>query len=366
MGEEEHVEVSGDDELSHQKCEAADVTLAGGPRKNLAGMSRRAKELGKYFLLGDDILPSRPDVRAAFLCDHHGEEYITAIRNARCSHAPCWHRGSLRGRDGEWMMECPYRMQSHFDKTTRQHEKEGKAMSAASLRRKWDKTPEPTEPGSPSGTKSTKSAAPVGQGMAVAACPDPNDTNLDEKPPNGSVSTSEKTTKETSQIPRQDSRLHIEKDSRLGDISALVPKEVYPTTTEKPGDKPGILLNAQVEAATKQLRKMTASCKDEREQQQTEQEGNTDLGEEESPGDVVRRRTVKRKGMVQASSDSDQPGDSWEEVRSHFNRDSRKRQSRDAQEGRGHRNAIRWIHRSRRENEQQVIIVPPRANRGIQ
>ena len=115
MKEEERGELSVDDELSRQKCDAADATLAGFSRKHLPGAASRGKEMGKYFLLGDDILLGRPDMRTAFLWDQHGKEYIMAIRNKGCVRASCWRRGSLRGHDGKWTLECAYRLQLRFD-----------------------------------------------------------------------------------------------------------------------------------------------------------------------------------------------------------------------------------------------------------
>ena len=116
-------EEDGDDS-PRQRFQATELNIDGCARKHLAGLPRRETSLGKYFLLGDDALAKRVDVRSSFFCAKHGKEYITIIQNKRRSHASCWQRGSLRGRDGNWTLECPYHMQMHFEEPKRKEENE--------------------------------------------------------------------------------------------------------------------------------------------------------------------------------------------------------------------------------------------------
>ena len=80
----------GKDESPRRRCQAAELRITGCARKHLAGTTCRDAVADKYFLLGDDGLSNREDVRSAFFCARHGEEYIMAIQNTRCSHAGCW------------------------------------------------------------------------------------------------------------------------------------------------------------------------------------------------------------------------------------------------------------------------------------
>ena len=52
-----------------QRCVAAQLAIAGCAREHLAGISCRETTSGKYFLLGDDVLPGREDARSAFFGD---------------------------------------------------------------------------------------------------------------------------------------------------------------------------------------------------------------------------------------------------------------------------------------------------------
>ena len=83
-------------------------------------------------------------------------------------------------------------------------------------------------------------------------------------------------------IPSQDSRRHVEKDDRVGDISDQMMKE-EDDRLKKPDTKHGILRNAQFGSATKQFRKMTTSFKtdDSSRTNNADDAGNTDA--EESP-----------------------------------------------------------------------------------
>ena len=112
----------------------------------------------------------------------------------------------------------------------------------------------------------------------------------------------------------------MEKDDRLGDISDQMMKEEAERTA-KPETKPGILLNAQFESATKQFRKMTTSFK-------TDDRHRED--DEGSPGEELRKKTLKRKDKVRAS-ESGHSEESWGEIRSHLDRDTRKRATKNVQ-----------------------------------
>ena len=77
-----------DDESPRQRCQAAELNIAGCARKHLDGLPRRETSLGKYILLGDDALSKRGDVRSSFFfCAKHGKEYIAIVQNKRCIHA---------------------------------------------------------------------------------------------------------------------------------------------------------------------------------------------------------------------------------------------------------------------------------------
>ena len=82
---------------------------------------------------------------------------------------------------------------------------------------------------------------------------------------------------------------------------------------KKPSAEPGILINAQFGAATKQFRKMTTSCKDDSRRRKDDGgggAGKTDSGE--IPGEDLREKTPKRTEKVRAP-DTDQSGKSWGE-----------------------------------------------------
>ena len=140
----------------HQRCESSDATLTGCVRARLSGHACQENELGKYFLLEDDVLVCRPAMREACLCARHGKGYIMLIRNKRRSHAMCWPRGSLRGHAGEWLLERPRHMEQHFSGGEEEVRTDRKTLTPSQLQTKWGKMPaESEEPTSSSGTVSS-------------------------------------------------------------------------------------------------------------------------------------------------------------------------------------------------------------------
>ena len=171
-GSAEIQEEEEEDDSPRQRCQAAGLTITGCDRQNLAGLPCRETSLGKYFLLGDDALSKREDIRSAFFCAQHGKEYITIIKNKRRSHASCCQRGSLWERDGNWALECQYHMQLHFEEPKRKEENEESGRRKTSEQEKWEKTPESVGgPISSSGTSSADTASSKEMGMVVAAFP---------------------------------------------------------------------------------------------------------------------------------------------------------------------------------------------------
>ena len=183
-------------------------------------------------------------------------------------------------------------MQLHFGEPKRKAETDENERRTTAEQAKWGKTPE-----SVGGAKFFTGYVVDGYcrleggGMVFSACP-----ALDAV-----VSPAEKREEETpktmltpgrvGRIPRQDSRMHMEKDERLGDISDQVRKE-DDGRLKKPDTKPGILLNAQFEYAAKQFRKMTTSFKTDDRQRTTEAVyvEDTDGEEKESHGEELRKR----------------------------------------------------------------------------
>ena len=177
-------------------------------------------------------------------------------------------------------------------------------------RRKREKSPAPVAaPSSSSGTSSLETVASDERGMAVAACPDRSSTEDDKKKHGESAKMASQPPETTMQVPRQDARRHVAKDSRLDDISAPMVSDADVTVT-KPDVKPGILLNAQLDADPKQFRKMTTSFKDDNKPPQEDHGEHVDTDNEDSPGDELRKKTVRRKDKVRASG-SDHSAESW-------------------------------------------------------
>ena len=75
-------------------------------------------ELDKFALLEDDRNLNHPNQCDAFLCAKHGKEYARLINHKRCSRPGCWRRGSLRRKDGSWILERTHHMQEHFKDPT--------------------------------------------------------------------------------------------------------------------------------------------------------------------------------------------------------------------------------------------------------
>lgn len=120
--------------------------------------------------------------------------------------------------------------------------------------RKWGKTTSPvTEPSSP-GKSSLDATASDERGMAVAACPARGAAEDDKQKHGESAKMATQPPETTIRVPRQDSRRHVEKDNRLDDISAQMVSD-GDVAVVKQEVKPGILPNAQLDAASKQFRK---------------------------------------------------------------------------------------------------------------
>ena len=153
-------------------------------------------------------------------------------------------------------------MQLHFEEPNRTEEKEEIDRATTAENRKRGKTPSAiTEPSSSSGTSSVDTASSEERGMAVAACPTQGTADDKEKKHVDRAKMTAQTPEKTEQIPRQDSRRHVEKNNRLGDIPDQMMTD-EDATVKKPEVKPGILLSDQMGAASKQFRKMTTTIKD--------------------------------------------------------------------------------------------------------
>ena len=170
-------------------------------------------------------------------------------RHERCSQALCWRRGSLWEHDGEWMLECPYRMQQQrFSDMVGIPQKDGQAITPAQLQTKWEKLPSGNEePSTSSGTTHSTIGAPEGQGMADAAFPDPHQEIKKKEPTSQLQQSEEPTEKKPEGVPHRDSHLHIEEAGRLGDLSDQISQDPAPKKKHRVR-KPGILLTGQMAA----------------------------------------------------------------------------------------------------------------------
>ena len=330
----EGIQEEDDDESPRRRCQSAELNITGCDREHLSGLPRRGTSLGRYLLLRDNALSKREDARSAFFCAKHGKEYLTIIQNKLRSRASCWQRGSLRGRDGNWALERPRRMQMHFEEPKRKGGgKRGERKGGPAEQLKWGKTPASVEePSSPSGASPKDTESSKERGMADAAFP--LQTRSRGRRGGQKIKQRRRCYHRNRRIEYRDKILvfNVAKDDRLDDISGQMMKEEDERTTN-PETKPGILLNAQFGGAAKQFRKMPTSFKtDERHRgNDADDAGNTDEGE--SPGEELRTKTAKRKNKVRAS-EIGHSEESWGEIRSHIDRDTRQRSTKNDQERR--------------------------------
>ena len=253
-------------------------------------------------------------------------------------------------------MEFPYHMQEHLENKPRAIAQVDKESQKSEEQKRWEKAPaEDNEPSSSPRVAKMANQSKAAEGMAVAACPPVTAVGKTTTEPALPGDMKKSAPEDNVGIERKVSKNHVEKADQLDDITDQVVLEEG-RRAAKPKVKPGILLNTQFDSELRQCKKVTTK-EPEGERHYSKKDEDYQLsGDEEGPGEKMRKMTVRRNDQV-GESDSEPSDESWGEIRSHLNRDPRNRPSREEPDRRGTENVIRLIQLDRAGNALTAVAV---------